>query len=78
MIGKYITWVHYLNQSKELNSKLDNSSRKTSSLEEHISVGNQCVTEDKSLLLLQKELQVKIFTETLQKGKHIVVFFPQN
>ena len=68
MIEKYITWVHYLNQNKELNSKLDNSSRKTSSLEEYISVGNQCVTEDKSLFLLQKEVEVKILTETLQKG----------
>ena len=67
MIEKYITWVHYLNQNKELNSKLDNSSRKTSSLEEYISVGNQCVTEDKSLFLLQKEVEVKILTETLQK-----------
>ena len=68
MIEKYITWVHYLNQNKELNSKLDNSSRKTSSLEEYSSVGNQCVTEDKSLFLLQKEVEVKILTETLQKG----------
>lgn len=44
MIGKYITWVHYLKQNKELIWKLDNLSKKTSSSEENISVENQCVT----------------------------------
>ena len=34
-----------LNQNKELISKLDDSTRKISSLEEIISVVNQCVTE---------------------------------
>ena len=34
-----------LNQNKELISKLDDSTRKISSLEETISTANQCVTE---------------------------------
>ena len=37
--------VSILNQNKELISKLDDSTRKISSLEEIISVANQCVTE---------------------------------
>ena len=37
--------VSILNQNKELISKLDDSTRKISSLEEIISVESQCVTE---------------------------------
>ena len=66
MIGKYKTWVHYLNQHNDLISKLDNSSRKTSSLEESFSVANQCVTW-KNSLRLQREVAVKVLTKTLRK-----------
>ena len=68
MIEKYITWVYYLNQNKELISKLDNSSRKVSSLEENISVANQCVTED-NFPWLQKEAEIKVLTESLKKWR---------
>ena len=62
MIVKHITWVHYLNQTKEFISKLDDSSISISSLGENISVPNQRVTEENSLQL-QMEVEVKILTE---------------
>ena len=48
---KYILKIHHLLESilkknKELISKLDESTRKISSLEETISVANQCDTEE--------------------------------
>ena len=45
MIRKYITLVHSLENKKKLLSKLDNSSKEVSSLEENIYVASQCVTE---------------------------------
>ena len=61
MIVKHITWVHYLHQTKEFISKLDDSSINISSFGENISVPNQSVTEENSLQL-QKEVEVKILT----------------
>ena len=51
MIRKYITWVHYLNQNKEVISKLYNLSIKTLALEEYISVADECVAKENSLWL---------------------------
>ena len=46
-------------------------------MEEYIPFAKHCVTEEKSLGL-QKEVEVKVLTETLKKMKSIVILFPQN
>lgn len=49
--------------------KLDNLPRKNSSLDEYISVANQCVTEQNTLRL-HKEVEVKVLIEALKNEKH--------
>ena len=66
MIGKYVHLSPLSKPKQELISKLDNSSRKTSSLEENIYVTNHCVTEE-NFLWLQKGVEVKVLTETFKK-----------
>ena len=73
MIGKYITWFHYQNQNKEFISKLDNSLRKSSSLE-----GNICcksIYYRRELSLVTKGNRVKVLTEILKKLRNIEFSF---